>query len=182
MAARSLIKSALPLLVVVRPQNLTRLRHLTSIVTNPQHQQQPKPAFAGNKNHGLLSDFRVMSMSTAASTNVTKSVHVSEAHALVQAGHHYLDVRSAEEFTAGHPPGAVNVPYLFKYGDDSTKNPNFVEEVSKLFKEDAEIVVGCLKGIRSLKAAADLSNAGFKNLTDVAGGYQEWTKNGLPIE
>ncbi|MCL7029482.1 hypothetical protein MKW94_007116 [Papaver nudicaule] len=184
MATRSLIKSALPLLLV-RPQNLTRCRHLTSIVTNAQPHQQAAFA-AGTSNHGVLSSFRIMSMSTAASESgsakVPKSVHVSVAHELVQAGHYYLDVRTSEEFTAGHPPGAVNVPYLLKYGDDSTKNPNFVEEVSKLFKEDADIVVGCLRGIRSLKATADLSNAGFRSVTDVAGGYLEWTKNELPTE
>ncbi|KAI3960691.1 hypothetical protein MKX01_003865 [Papaver californicum] len=181
MTIRYLIKSALPLL---RRQNLTR--HLTSIVRNTQPQQQPEPAFAGTTNHGLLSYFRIMSMSSAASESesikIPKSVHVTVAHGLVQAGHRYLDVRTIEEFTAGHPPGAVNVQYLLKYGDDSTKNPNFVEEVSKLFEEDSEIVVGCLRGIRSLKAAADLSNAGFSSVTDVAGGYLEWIKNGLPIE
>ncbi|KAI3922570.1 hypothetical protein MKX01_006259 [Papaver californicum] len=184
MTTRSLISSALPLLLV-RPQNLTGFRHLSSIVTDAQH-QHPKPAFVGTRNHGLQSNFRIMSMSSAASESesikVPTSVHVSVAHELVQVGHRYLDVRTSEEFAAGHPPGAVNVPYLFRMGDGMTKNPNFLEEVSKHFGEDADIVVGCQKGIRSLKAAADLSNAGFSGVIDVAGGYSEWTRNGLPTE
>ncbi|KAI3973673.1 hypothetical protein MKW92_039220 [Papaver armeniacum] len=184
MTTRSLISSALPRLLV-RPQNLTRFRHLSFIVTNAQPQRQPKPVFVGTRNHGLQSNFRIMSMSSAASeseSRVPKSVHVSVAHELVQAGHRYLDVRTSEEFAAGHPPGAVNVPYLFRMGAGMAKNPNFLEEVSKHFGEDAEIVVGCQKGMRSLKAVADLSNAGFSGVIDVAGGYSEWTANGLPTE
>ncbi|RZC66821.1 hypothetical protein C5167_010509 [Papaver somniferum] len=183
MTTRSLISSALPLLLV-RPQNLTRFRHLSFIVTNAQP-QYPKSAFVGTRNHGLQSNFRIMSMSSSASeseSTVPKSVHVSVAHELVQAGHRYLDVRTSEEFAAGHPPGAVNVPYLFRMGAGMANNPNFLEEVSKHFGEDAAIVVGCQKGMRSLKAVADLSNAGFSGVIDVAGGYSEWTANGLPTE
>ncbi|MCL7028255.1 hypothetical protein MKW94_025837 [Papaver nudicaule] len=182
MTTRSLISSALPLL---RPRNLNRFRHLSSIVTIAQPKQS-NSAFVGTRNnYGLQSNFRsrIMSMSTASeSDKAPKSVHVSVAHELVQSGHRYLDVRTSEEFTAGHPPGAVNVPYLFRTGGGMTKNPNFLEEVLKHFGEDDEIVVACQKGMRSLKAAADLSNAGFSNITDVAGGYSEWTANGLPTE
>ncbi|KAL8200354.1 hypothetical protein R6Q57_011693 [Mikania cordata] len=44
------------------------------------------------------------------------SVPVRVAHELHQAGHRYLDVRTPEEFAAGHAVGAINVPYLFKLG------------------------------------------------------------------
>ncbi|KAI3960689.1 hypothetical protein MKX01_003863 [Papaver californicum] len=195
MTTRSLISSALPLLLV-RPQNLTRFRHLSFIVKDARH-QHPKPAFVGTRNHGLKlqSNFRIMSMSSAASesesTKVPKSVHVSVAHELVQAGHRYLDVSCLPSplsyisiiFQSREQNFHRSIPNkIVLFGLGMTKNPNFLEEVSKHFREDAEIVVGCQKGIRSLKAAADLSNAGFSGVIDVAGGYSEWTRNGLPTE
>eukprot|EP00268_Persea_americana_P057301 TRINITY_DN6855_c0_g2_i1.p1 TRINITY_DN6855_c0_g2~~TRINITY_DN6855_c0_g2_i1.p1 ORF type:complete len:179 (+),score=29.94 TRINITY_DN6855_c0_g2_i1:502-1038(+) len=113
---------------------------------------------------------------------VPRSVPVRVAHELLQAGHHYLDVRTVEEFSAGHAVGAVNVPYMFKIGTGMSKNPNFLEEVSSLFGKDNEIIVGCQSGKRSLMAATDLSSAGFTGVTDIAGGYSAWKQNELPTE
>ncbi|KAI3665324.1 hypothetical protein L6452_43948 [Arctium lappa] len=110
------------------------------------------------------------------------SVPVRVAHELHQAGHRYLDVRTPEEFSAGHAVGAINVPFMFRLGSGMTKNPNFVEEVLSHFGKDDEIIVGCQLGKRSLMAATDLLSAGFTGVTDIAGGYAAWNKNGLPIE
>ncbi|EOX90729.1 Beta-galactosidase 3 isoform 4 [Theobroma cacao] len=49
-------------------------------------------------------------------TGVPTSVPVRVAHELHQAGHRYLDVRTPEEFSAGHAPGAINIPYMCKVG------------------------------------------------------------------
>ena len=118
-----------------------------------------------------------------ATTAVTPtSVPVRVAHELHQAGHRYLDVRTPEEFSAGHAVGAINVPYMFRLGSGMTKNPNFLEEVLSHFGKDDEIIVGCELGKRSLMAASDLLSAGFSGVTDIAGGYAAWNKNGLPIE
>lgn len=110
------------------------------------------------------------------------SVPVRVAHELHQAGHRYLDVRTPEEFSAGHAVGAINVPFMFRLGSGMTKNPNFVEEVLAHFGKDDEIIVGCQLGKRSLMAATDLLSAGFTGVMDIAGGYAAWSNNGLPIE
>ncbi|KAI3813649.1 hypothetical protein L1987_18378 [Smallanthus sonchifolius] len=110
------------------------------------------------------------------------SVPVRVAHELHQAGHRYLDVRTPEEFSAGHAVGAINVPYLYKLGSGMTKNPDFLEEVLTHFGKDDEIIVGCQLGKRSLMAATDLLSAGFTGVTDIAGGYAAWSQNGLPVE
>ncbi|XP_024974230.1 thiosulfate sulfurtransferase 16, chloroplastic-like [Cynara cardunculus var. scolymus] len=110
------------------------------------------------------------------------SVPVRVAHELHQAGHRYLDVRTPEEFSAGHAVGAINIPYMFRLGSGMTKNPDFVEEVLSHFGKDDEIIVGCQLGKRSLMAAMDLLSAGFTGVMDIAGGYAAWNKNGLPIE
>ncbi|ESQ31076.1 hypothetical protein EUTSA_v10005068mg [Eutrema salsugineum] len=113
----------------------------------------------------------------------TTSVSVIVAHDLLLAGHRYLDVRTPEEFSQGHACGAINVPYM-KRGDSAgmSKNPSFLEQVSSHFGEADKIIVGCQSGGRSLKATAELLDAGFTGVTDIAGGYAAWTQNGLPTQ
>ncbi|KAL4326479.1 hypothetical protein AHAS_Ahas13G0004200 [Arachis hypogaea] len=93
------------------------------------------------------------------SRKVPTSVAVGVAHGLLQAGHRYLDVRTIEEFSAGHTPGAINIPYLHKIGEDMTKNADFIEQVSSQFSKHDKIVVGCKSGKRSKMAATDLLDA-----------------------
>ncbi|CAN6463904.1 unnamed protein product [Victoria cruziana] len=109
-----------------------------------------------------------------------KSVPVHVAHELLQAGYRYLDVRTAEEFNAGHPIGAINIPYMFKNGEEMTKNPMFLEQVSQHFGKGDQIIVGCKSGRRSLLAATDMLTAGYDGVTDVSGGYTDWIEKGLP--
>ncbi|XP_052879473.1 rhodanese-like domain-containing protein 15, chloroplastic isoform X1 [Gossypium arboreum] len=89
-------------------------------------------------------------------TGVPTSVPVRVAHELHQAGHRYLDVRTPEEFSAGHVPGAINIPYMYKVGSGMAKNPSFVAEVSSHLGKYDEIIVGCQLGKRSLMAATEL--------------------------
>ncbi|XWS20893.1 hypothetical protein CRYUN_Cryun30bG0008300 [Craigia yunnanensis] len=113
-----------------------------------------------------------------------RSVSVKVAYELFQAGHRYLDVRTYDEFNAGHPPAAINIPYyhMFKNGgEEMLKNSKFLEEVSSEFGKEEKIIVGCKSGRRSLMAATDLLAAGFTHVIDVAGGYTAWKENGLPI-
>ncbi|WCJ32741.1 Rhodanese/Cell cycle control phosphatase superfamily protein [Euphorbia peplus] len=114
--------------------------------------------------------------------NILKSVCVREAHQLHQAGHTYLDVRTPQEFKSGHPIGAINIPYMYQLGSEMRKNPKFLEEVSSHFVKCDKIIVGCRSGKRSLMAAADLFAAGYNGVTDVGGGYEAWTQNGLPTQ
>ena len=79
-----------------------------------------------------------------------------------------LDVRSAEEFAAGHVPGARNVAY---------------DEVEARLAEldpAREVVVYCERGPRASKAAAVLSAAGF-TVKHLAGDMSGWREQGLPI-
>ncbi|RCV23250.1 hypothetical protein SEVIR_4G296300v4 [Setaria viridis] len=110
-----------------------------------------------------------------------RSVPVRVAYELQQAGHRYLDVRTEGEFSAGHPEGAVNIPYMNKTGSGMTKNTHFLEQVSRIFGKDDEIIVGCQSGKRSLMAATELCSAGFTAVTDIAGGFSSWRENELPI-
>lgn len=42
------------------------------------------------------------------------TVSVADAPELMRQGRPYVDVRTPEEFRAGHPPGAANVPYMLR--------------------------------------------------------------------
>jgi rhodanese-related sulfurtransferase/biotin operon repressor len=82
-----------------------------------------------------------------------------------------LDVRPAEEYAAGHLPGALNVPVdrLEKY-------------LSKLPKRK-EVVAYC-RGpycLMSFEAVAKLRKRGFK-AKRLENGYPEWRAAGLPVE
>ena len=53
---------------------------------------------------------------------------------------------------------------------------------SKLPNKDAKLVVACAKGGRSAKAVEWLRSAGYKDVTDVRGGFGAWSEAGLPVE
>ncbi|BFI33771.1 hypothetical protein AXG93_4689s1560 [Marchantia polymorpha subsp. ruderalis] len=110
-----------------------------------------------------------------------RSVPVQVARELLNAGHRYLDVRTVEEFAAGHVEGAVNVPYMYKAGAGMSKNLRFVDDVRKIFHKDTEIVVGCKSGRRSLMAAHELEAGEYTGVTDMVGGYDAWVESGLPV-
>ncbi|KAK9670708.1 hypothetical protein RND81_13G219600 [Saponaria officinalis] len=111
------------------------------------------------------------------------SVPVRVAHELVQAGHHFLDIRSPQEFSAGHVQGAVNVPFLLTLpASGMFMNPHFVPHVSSLFRKDDEILIGCQTGNLSLMALHQLLSAGFIGVLDTAGGYDAWIQGELPTQ
>jgi rhodanese-related sulfurtransferase/DNA-binding transcriptional ArsR family regulator len=86
-----------------------------------------------------------------------------------------LDVRPAEEYAAGHVPGAVNIP-LQELEDR-------LEELNNQGGENREIVAYC-RGphcVLAFDAVARLRDKGMKarRLED---GYPEWQVAGLPVE
>jgi len=101
----------------------------------------------------------------------------------------YLDVRSPDEFRAGHPAGAFNVPvFFFDAARRPTANADFVAVVEKLCPHDTTILVGCQSGVRSMRAAEMLQARGYADVANVAGGFggspmgRGWRGSGLPVE
>jgi rhodanese-related sulfurtransferase len=86
-------------------------------------------------------------------------------------GYAYLDVRTTEEFEAGHVPGAKNIPLLELGPAGMEPNPRFVEVVKANFPPNAKLILGCQKGGRSLRAAGLLLQAGFTEVVDMRGGF-----------
>ncbi len=91
-----------------------------------------------------------------------------------------LDVREPAEWEKGHIPGAVLAPrgMLEWYADPST--PYAKSELTT--RRDAHIIVTCASGGRSMLAAETLKKMGYTNVVNMAGGFNEWNKQGLPVE
>jgi len=108
----------------------------------------------------------------------------------------YLDVRTEQEFSQGHPAGALNIPVLFFEAQGGPPRPNddFLDVVRRHIDPAREIFVGCQSGARSQRAADLLVNAGYTAVTNVSGGFggqrdragnvlvPGWRDSGLPVE
>jgi rhodanese-related sulfurtransferase len=117
-----------------------------------------------------------------------------EASARLAEGWTYVDVRTEQEFEAGHPPGAVNVPVALMAGGTMAPNPDFLRVMKAAFPKDAKIVVGCAAGGRSLRAARMLLSEGYTSVLDQRAGWDGarnafgqltepgWSRVGLPSE
>ena len=83
-----------------------------------------------------------------------------------------LDVRTKDEFVKGHVPGAVNM---------DVSDPQFRKKTAELDKSKTYLV-HCARGMRSARASKMLAAMGFENLFDYHGGFEQWKKDGKPIE
>lgn len=126
---------------------------------------------------------------TRSAMSSVKTASPDEVQALVAGGYVYIDVRTEAEFGAGHPAGALNVPYSSK----GVPNPDFVPVLERALGKDGKIVLGCASGPRSRKAANALLQAGFTDVVEMPCGYSGgrdefgrplpgWTQKNLPIE
>ncbi|MDR1791146.1 MAG: pyridoxal-phosphate dependent enzyme [Propionibacteriaceae bacterium] len=100
-------------------------------------------------------------------------VTVAAAAQALDSGVPLVDVRNPEELAAAAIPGAVNVP-LSKLSAGKTKG---------LPKDkEAEVLLICAAGVRSLYALLELKAMGYKNAKSVAGGVAAWSAAGLPLK
>ncbi len=101
----------------------------------------------------------------SASPAAYKKISAADAKARMDSGDELiiLDVRTQEEFNAGHIAGAILVP-----------NETIIDEQPELLPDlDAEILVYCRSGNRSGQAANKLLAMGYTNVIDF-GGIIDW--------
>ena len=83
-----------------------------------------------------------------------------------------LDVRRAEEFTAGRVPGARNLSHEQVVADPALLG----------LPKDAEIVVYCQSGRRANMALEALQKSGYTRLVHLEGDFRGWQSQGRPVE
>jgi rhodanese-related sulfurtransferase len=81
-----------------------------------------------------------------------------------------VDVRSPEEFAAGHVPGAINIPHD-RIGERLAEVPR-----------DKDVVLYCQSGRRAGIAAQVLAEQGYTRLLHLEGDIAAWKANGRPLE
>lgn len=84
-----------------------------------------------------------------------------------------LDIRTIDEFNAGHIKGAKEIDYY--------KTQHFSDFLDSLDK-NKKYLIYCHSGRRSGLALEIFKQKGFKNVSDLAGGYNSWLASGLSIE
>jgi len=83
-----------------------------------------------------------------------------------------LDVRTEEEFAAGHIPGAINIPH--------TELTARLDELPA--DHQSPIVVHCQSGRRAEAAMGMLHDAGFAQIIDLDGDMAAWREGNHPVE
>ena len=84
-----------------------------------------------------------------------------------------LDVRTSEEYSAGHIKTSLHADWLNK--------EEFIDRVQHLDKTEP-LYVYCGSGVRSSEAAKWLRTDGFQNVLELENGFISWRKNNKEIE
>ncbi len=83
-----------------------------------------------------------------------------------------LDVRTMDEYNAGHIKGAKEVDYYA---------PDFMAKLSALDKNKRYFIY-CRSGHRSGDTLQKMKSLGFKEVYNLQYGFNSWKQAGLPIE
>jgi molybdopterin/thiamine biosynthesis adenylyltransferase/rhodanese-related sulfurtransferase len=101
-----------------------------------------------------------------------REVLPAEAVQLIDAGAVLLDTREMNEWNAGHLSGATLLPPA-----------DVTSKVAALATDpDKPVVLYCRSGARSLTAAFQMAQLGYRDVVSMAGGIIRWRQEGRPIE
>jgi len=126
------------------------------------------PVQAPGPNEGSGAGGNSVLQTQAQQAALPKEINLEQAAAKRDAGAFILDVRQPEEWNEYHVPGSTLIP-LAELQNRLTDLP-----------KDKEIVVVCRSGNRSATGRDVLLNAGFPQVTSLAGGLSQWKAKGYP--
>ncbi len=113
--------------------------------------------------------------SATAAAQAAGSVQTVDPQAWIQAstqpGVTIVDVRTPEEYAAGHVQGAINI---------NVEGPTFAADIDKLDKSGTYALY-CHSGRRSALATEQMSGAGFTSIVNLQGGIADLQTAGAPI-
>jgi rhodanese-related sulfurtransferase len=105
---------------------------------------------------------------SSATSSYPSEISVAEAVSKREAGAFILDVRQPEEWNEFHVPDSTLIPL-----------DQLASRINELPK-DKEIVIVCRSGNRSAQGRDILLDAGFAQVTSMAGGLTQWKAAGYP--
>lgn len=98
------------------------------------------------------------------------TISVQEAKVMIDSGDVFiLDVRTQEEYDAGHIRGSTLIPV------------QVIETRLNEIPKDRKILVYCRSGRRSSDASNILVNNGFKEIYNMNGGINDWIGSGFDV-
>ncbi len=101
-----------------------------------------------------------------------KEVTLAQARDRHAKGAHLVDIREQSEWAAGHAAGAEYIGKGVLERDIEATIPD----------KNAEIILYCGGGYRSVIAADSLQKMGYTNVSSMMGGWREWSASGAPTE
>ena len=95
-----------------------------------------------------------------------RQVNAEEADSMMEeeSGYIILDVRTAQEYSEKHIPGAINIP----------NETIGTEDIPELPDKEQLILIYCRSGNRSKQASEKLVKLGYTNIVEF-GGINDWT-------
>ncbi len=113
----------------------------------------------------ILSLLLLTGCAAAPAEGTYRQISMDEAVKMMEEEENYivLDVRRADEFAAGHIPGAIHV------ANESIGT----DEIPELPDKDQLILVYCRSGRRSKEASQKLADLGYTNIVEF-GGINDW--------
>ena len=116
----------------------------------------------------LLLAFYLFGCSSSSKDNGYRQISMDEAISIMdeETGYIILDVRTAEEYSSGHIPDAINIP-------NESIDANSSGEITALPDKEQMILVYCRSGNRSKQASQKLAALGYTNIVEF-GGINSW--------
>ena len=107
-----------------------------------------------------------------AKSNV-REIPLQDAEEAIRQADVLMDVREADEFAAGHLPGAILVPRgLLEFKLSGTP---------ALSGRDLKVVLYCKTSGRAALAACVMQDMGYLQVRSLAGGFDAWAAAGKPV-
>ena len=104
----------------------------------------------------------------------THEISVHDAVQVIRDADVLLDVREADEFAAGHLPGAIHTSRgLLEFKLSASPD---------LSNRDLRVVLYCKTSGRAALAAQVMHEMGYRHVSSIAGGYDAWVAAGQPVQ
>lgn len=109
----------------------------------------------------------------AAAKARVQEVSIDQAEQAIREADVLIDVREADEYQAGHVPGAIHASRgLLEFKLSSSP---------QLTSRDLKVVLYCKTGGRAALAACAMHDMGYLQVQSIAGGFDAWVAAGKPV-